>query len=192
MYQKRNKELTILNLYLKDFQAEYYLREISKITKIPLKTTQDCLKLLENKGILRSSMHGKNRYFSLNLYNIITKYHLMMAEIYNTELFIDKYPLIKLFLKEIYNDTPLIVFGSYAKFQARKDSDFDLLIIGKKIEIPSHVLPYKLHRIEISPSSLKKLLKQQETFIKEVEQSHVIINNHSYYINMMWDFYARK
>ncbi len=43
MYQKRNKELRILDLYLEDYNKEFYLREISRLTKIPLKKTQNLM-----------------------------------------------------------------------------------------------------------------------------------------------------
>ncbi|MEK6904149.1 MAG: hypothetical protein AABW87_01000, partial [Nanoarchaeota archaeon] len=73
MYQKRNKELDIIALYSGNYKAEFYLRQISKLAKLPLKTCQNALINLEKGRILKSNVEGKNKYFSLNLDNIQTK-----------------------------------------------------------------------------------------------------------------------
>ncbi len=186
MYQKRNKVLT---LYLGDYIKEFYLREISRLTKIPLKTTQNLVLELEENKILKSYVRGKNKYFKLNLDNIQTKFYLLKAEIYRTCLFLDKYPLIKTFLKETKINTPLIVFGSFAEFKADKTSDFDLLVISKKQKLPLYLLAYKVHKIELSRNSFIKSLK--EPLIKDIQKNHVILNNHSFYVDIMWNYYAR-
>ncbi len=101
MYQKRNRELDILGLYIGGYAKQFYLREISKLAKIPLKTTQNLISNLEKERILKSILRGKNKYFQLNLDNIQTKFYLLQAEIHRTSLFINKYPVFRTFLKEI-------------------------------------------------------------------------------------------
>ncbi len=189
MYQKRNRELKILALYLGDYTKQFYLREISKLTKIPLKTTQNLVLELERSKILKSIVRGKNKYFRLNLDNIQTKFYLLQSEIHKTQTFLNEYPLFKTFLKEVKTTIPIIVFGSFAKFTAGKDSDLDLLIITKeKQKLPSHLLPYKIHAIKLSEDSFLKALEKQETLIEEIEENHIILNNHSFYVNTMWDY----
>jgi DNA polymerase sigma len=185
MYLKRNKELDVLLLFLGDYRREYYLREISEKAHVPLKTTQTILSALEREKILKAKQYGKNKYFSLNLENVETKYHLEHAELYKTHLFLQKYPLFKTFLKNLKTQSIIILFGSFAKGTATKESDCDLLTISdKKEELPSHLLPYKIHNIQMTTESYTKA--QNETLIKEVEEHHVIFNNHSLYINMRW------
>lgn len=192
MYQKRNRELDILVLYLKGYTKQFYLREISKLAKIPLKTTQNLISNLEKERILKSTVRGKNKYFQLNLESIQTKFYLLQAEIHRTSLFISKYPVFRTFLKEIKANNTIIIFGSFAKFIADKDSDLDLLIISKKIQkLPSHLLPYKIHEIELSEDSFIKSLKKQETLIKEIEENHIILSNHSFYVSVIWDYYGK-
>jgi len=192
MYQKRNKELEILTLYLGDYTRQFYLRETSKLAKIPLKTTQNLLLNLEKKKILKSMLRGKNKYFKLNLDNIQTKFYLLQSEIYKTLLFINKYPLFKTFLKEIKTNKPLIIFGSFARLSADKDSDLDLIVISnKKEKLPSHLLPYKIHEVTISKNNFIKSMKNQEALIKEIQESHIILNNHSFYVGIMWDCYGK-
>ena len=192
MYRKGNKEWGILALYLGDYTRQFYLREISKLTKIPLKTTQNIVAILEKNNILKSDTRGRNKYFKLNLENIQTKFYLLQSEIHKTALFVDKYPTFKTFLKEVKPGSTIIVFGSFAKSTADKHSDLDLLVISKGEEpLPLHLLPYKIHQIKMSETSFTKLLEKQETLIKEVEENHIILDNHSFYMNIMWGRYGK-
>ena len=192
MYQKRNKWLEVIALYTGNYKAEFYLRQIAKLAKLPVKTCQNFLSQLEKDKILKGKIEGKNKYFSLNLDNIQTKSYLLQAEIHKTDLFLENYPQIKTFLKSFNTNIPIIVFGSFAKLKANKDSDIDLFIVSEKGQkLPFHLLPYKVHQVNLSESSFMKSLKEQEVIIKEIEENHVILNNHSFYVNMMWGYYAK-
>ena len=192
MYQKRNNELEVILLFRENYKARFYLREISKLSKLPLKTCQNVLKNLEKAKILKSKLEGKNKYFYLNLENIQTKSYLLQAEIYQTDTFIEKYPQFKIFLKSLKTTAPIIVFGSFAKLTADKDSDLDLLVISEKeLKLPFHLLPFKPHQINLTEKSFLKALKEQEDLIKEIEENHIILNNHSFYIDIMWSCYGK-
>ncbi len=192
MYQKRNKELGVISLYCGNYKAEFYLRQISKLAKLPLKTCQNVLIALEQNRILKSKVEGKNKYFSLNLENIQTKSILLQAEIYKTDIFLEKYSQFKTFLKELKNSIPIIIFGSFAKLTANKDSDLDLLIISEKEQkLPFHLLSYNVHEVNLSENSFIKAVKKQETLIKEIEEKHIVLNNHSVYVNIMWEQYGK-
>tara|TARA_Y100000310_G_scaffold345384_1_gene464353 strand:- start:5508 stop:6086 length:579 start_codon:yes stop_codon:yes gene_type:complete len=192
MYQKRNNELVVISLFIGNYKARFYLREIGRLTKIPLKTCQNVLIDLEKAHILQTKIEGKNKYFSLNIENIKTKSMLLQAEIYQTDIFIEKYPQIKLFLKDINTTVPMIVFGSFAKLQADKNSDLDLLIIANRdVKLPFHLLSLKPHKVIMAEKSFIKALHEQENLLKEIEENHIILNNHSFYINTMWGFYAK-
>ena len=192
MYQKRNKGLEVIALYTGNYKAEFYLRQIAKLAKLPVKTCQNILSQLEKDKILKGKIEGKNKYFSLNLDNIQTKSYLLQAEIHKTDMFLENYPQIKTFLKSFNTNIPIIVFGSFAKLKANKDSDIDLFIVSEKGQkLPFHLLPYKVHQVNLSENSFMKSLKEQEVIIKEIEENHVILNNHSFYVNMMWGYYAK-
>ena len=191
-YQKRNKELEIVALYRGGYKAQFYLRQISKLSKVPLKTAQNILANLEKSRILKSRIEGKNRYFSLNTDNIHTKSYLLQAEVYKTDVFLEAYPPFKTFLKSIDTNAPIILFGSFSRLSADKDSDADLLVVSEKEpKLPSHLLPYRIHMVKLPEQSFLKALKQQESLIKEIEENHIILNNHSFYINSMWNYYAK-
>jgi len=192
MYQKRNKELDVISLYRGDYNARFYLREISKLSKLPLKTCQNTLVGLEREKILKSKIEGKNKYFSLNLENINVKSYLLKAEIYKTDLFLEKYTEFKTFLKSINTNSTIIVYGSFANFKADKNSDTDLFIITDKEEkLPYHILPHKIHQNGLKEESFRKAILQKEPLVKEIEANHIILNNHSSYVNIFWGHYGK-
>lgn len=193
MYQNRNDESTLLMLYMKDYNRQLYLREISRLTKIPLKTTQRIIARLEKNKILKSKLSGKNKYFRLNLENIETKYYLLQAEQQKTLIFLEHHPECKNFVKQIKSDAVIIIFGSFAKQSMTKHSDIDMIIITKEDEgVPTHLLPYKVQGIQLSAKAFLQALNKKEALIKEIEENHVIINNHSWYVNTMWSYYGQK
>ena len=193
MYRKRNRELDIIALFLGDYKRQFYLREISKLAKIPLKTTQTLIWHLEKDKILKSMISGKNKYFKLNLENLQTKFYVLQSELHRTAMFIEKYHLFKTFIKEIKTNVPIIVFGSFAKFKADKDSDLDLLVISKeKVNLPFHLLAYKAHDIYLDENSLIKSLEKSEILTKEIQENHIILNNHSFFVNILWSYYGRQ
>src|SRR3989344_3838371 len=100
MYQNRNNQMELLGLFRGNYKKQIYLRMISKLSKIPLKTTQNTLIFLEKERIIKSKVEGKNKYFSLNTENILTKQYLLQTECYFTNRFLEKYPNFKTFLKE--------------------------------------------------------------------------------------------
>jgi predicted nucleotidyltransferase len=192
MYQKRNKELEVISLYRSKYNSQFYLRQISKLSKLPLKTCQNVLAILEKNKILKGKIEGKNKYFTLNLDNIKAKSYLLQAEIYRTDNFLETYTPFKTFLKSLNTNIPLIIFGSFARLKAEKSSDVDMLVVSEKGQkLPFHLLPYKIHQITLSEDSFIKALKEQETLIKEIEENHIILNNISFYVNIMWDYYGK-
>jgi predicted nucleotidyltransferase len=192
MYQKGNNELKVLSLYGGDYNARFYLREISKLAKLPLKTCQNTLINLEREKILKSKTEGKNKYFGLNLDNINVKSYLLKAEIYKTEVFLEKYPEFKTFLKSVDTNSVIILFGSFAKMKADKNSDIDLFIIADKEEkLPYHLLPHKIHKNSLKEESFRKAIIEKEPLIKEIENNHIILNNHSSYVNIFWGYYGK-
>ena len=193
MYPKGNKELEILKLYTGNYKRRLYLREISKLAEISLKATQNAVAALEEKRVLKSVVEGKNKYLFLNLENIQTKFLLLQAELYKTAKFVDKYPIFKTFIKELGHENTLIAFGSFARFSAGKDSDLDLLVISEKeSKLPFHLLPYKIHEIRMKHSSFLKAFEKKENLVKEVEENHILFNNISFFVDIMWDNYGQQ
>ncbi|MBU2589894.1 MAG: hypothetical protein KKA65_01500 [Nanoarchaeota archaeon] len=54
-------------------------------------------------------------------------------------------------------------------------------------KLPLHLIPYKIHKVELSETSVKN----QEALLKEIEENPVILGGHSLYLDIMWWNYAK-
>lgn len=194
MYKKGYNELRILEPYTKDYGARHYLRELAKLTGISLKSVQNALAGLEQGNILKATVHGKHKYFMLNRENPQSKLYLVQAEIAKTNAFLETYPFFKTFLKHAPSSITFIVFGSFASFTAKKHSDIDMIVIhkpGETATLPFHLLPDKVHQVVLLEHAFQKAVVQGDSLLREVEKNHVILTNHSYYTNIVWDTYGK-
>lgn len=191
MYQKGNR---VLILFCSGYKRRFYLREISKLSKIPLRTASRIMDDMEKKNIVRHRFEGKHKYFELNLDNIETKFYLVGAEISKMFLFIKKYPVFKSFLKDMgVNGRMIVVFGSFSELRATKDSDLDVLMVSdEKVDIPKHLLPYKINVINLSWQEFLSALEKGEPLMKEISSKHTILQGHSSFIDAMWWYCGKK
>jgi predicted transcriptional regulator len=126
--------LKILGLYKNDYQATFYLREISRESHADVKTVQLQLKKLEQKNLIQSQQKGKNKEYTLNLNNYLTLYHLILAETFATIEYLDKTFEIKKLVSQTNTNmgSAALLFGSFAKGNMNEDSDIDLMIIDSE------------------------------------------------------------
>ena len=70
-------------------------------------------------------------------------------------------------MKKINLNEAIILFGSFAKFSANKDSDLDMLVISNagQVTLPMHLLPYKLHEINMSEVTFMKSIEKQDALV---------------------------
>ncbi len=184
MYEKVNiteNSLQILSLFTRGFDREYYIREVQKILKISPRTAQLLLEDLENKGILESKVRGKIKTYKLKRNNVSRKY-LTFVEQYKEISFTTKNILIKEIIEKI---TPhmqgiALVFGSYAKGTAHKESDLDIFIAGtydseeiKKVS--------KMYGVDVSvkcyPMKIFEKNITTDILLKEIVNDHIIFLN---------------
>ncbi|NOX71407.1 MAG: hypothetical protein GXO64_01785 [Candidatus Micrarchaeota archaeon] len=184
MYHTSYRELDVIALYTDNYSERLYLREIATLSGIPLRTVQRILDALTKARILRSETEGKNRYFYLNMENANTTYMILQAEIQKTMKFLEKYPFFKAFVKELKTNAPLVVFGSYARGEASDESDADILVVSNRdIPLPSHLIPCRVHALKMTRKQLLKA--RNETIIKKIKESHIILSNHSFFVDFM-------
>jgi hypothetical protein len=191
MCRKRNNVFEVLSIYTHNYDGRYYVRELAKKTTIPLKTCQQTLEQLEQQSLLKSVIKGKHKYYSLNKERSITQLYLQQAEIYKTIRFLEHNPSFLLFHKHIRTSELIVLFGSYAKHNAQTGSDIDLLTTQQQ-ELPVELLPGTPHIIFMNEQTLTTAIQEQEPLIKEVEEHHIILNNHSQYVQSQWNHYATK
>ena len=147
-------------------------REISKALNIPLTTVQRSLLNLKKNNVVDYNISGKNKVYFIKK-NITSKRYVYNAENYNLVKIIKHYPHLEPIMEKILEKCKsqlIILFGSYAKLNAKEGSDIDIYIettnnnLKKEIESIDSRLSVKTGNFDI-----KSLL------IKEIIKNHVII-----------------
>lgn len=170
MVQKRdNLELEIILVLLK---GENYLRNIARILEASHSTTSRKLNKLIKENVLDYKMEGKNKVFFIKK-NLQAKNYVFNAERYKLIKLFKKYPELSVIIEDILkktNEKMIILFGSYAKFIAKKDSDIDIYIETKNKKTKEQIenINSKI-KVKIGPFDKDSLL------IKEIIKNHIIL-----------------
>jgi predicted nucleotidyltransferase len=172
MVQKRdNIELEIIIVLLRE---EMHLRAIAKTLSESHSTISRKLNKLLKENILDYKREGKNKIFFIKN-NLKAKNYVFSAERYKLIKLLNIYPELNIIIDDIlreYNKTRIILFGSYAKFKANKDSDIDIYVETKKKDIKERL--ESLHsRINIKIGTFDKT----DPLIKEIIRNHVILKD---------------
>ena len=170
MVQKRNDlELEIINVLLR---SENHVRGIAKKLEESHSTVLRKLNNLRKENVVDSRVEGKNKTFFLKD-NIISRNYIKKAELQKLSTLLRKYPELSIIFEEILNKTNeklIILFGSYAKGLAKKDSDIDIYIETKNRAVKK--------TIEDTHSKISVKIGtfySKSPLIKEIIKDHVII-----------------
>ena len=203
---KKETLLKIMALFRKNIDKGMTILEISKKLKIGYRPAYNHLISMEELEIVNIQKIGNSKQCHLNLKN--EKCRLLLTEVdmqKREEIYKNK--ILKQILEElttkiiekfISNIHSIILFGSYAKGKARKNSDIDLIFIVSNIknkrlrkEIERECASYQYsHNIKISPiitdiKEFKIMLKAKELTVgKEARESGVPI----YGFEQYWRF----
>ena len=174
--------LTLNTKIFEEFLGDYSVlltgSFIAKKKKLNQKTTANYLYILEKEGIIKSKTHGKNKDYFLNLDNKeVVKNYILAIEHIRTLVFYKKNLVVKEISEKIneHINGSAIIFGSYAKGIQKKNSDLDILIIGKCNEKEIEKIG-KTYNIELNLKIYPKL--EKDLLIKEAVKNHIFIKNH--------------
>jgi len=169
MFQKRIDYEIILKLINKDS----HLRALSKELDIPITTLFRKMNPLVDANVLVAKSEGRNKVFSLRD-SVEAKSMVFISEHYKFLKLIHEYPVLKLIFRDVLKESTsdvIILFGSYAKFNANEHSDIDIFILSmdksekKKIEMVNT-------KIKVNISSE---LNEENLLVQEIVKDHVII-----------------
>ncbi len=166
---KVNYTYEVLLLLIK---KEMHQREIAKELKTSLTRVQSILAELRGMNVLDYKVGGKNHiYFIKN--NLTSKSFILNAENYKLAKLLQKYVFLEPLFREITEKCPkemIILFGSYAKFVPKEDSDIDIYVDTRNKKIKEDILGiYDKVSVQIGNFDKENLL------IKEIIRNHVII-----------------
>lgn len=193
--------LKIIGLMRKEIDKGKTILEISKRLKIGYRPAYNHISEMEKEGIIQIDRIGSSKQCKLNLANSKTRHLLESLDIIRKEELYKTNPKLKAIIESLISKLTenyiseihsVVLFGSYAKGTATKQSDTDLLFIvsdlkDKKlreaIERESAGYQYS-YNIKISPlitdiGEFKKMLKAKELNIgKEVKESGISLYGH--------------
>ncbi|MBU1112230.1 MAG: nucleotidyltransferase domain-containing protein [Nanoarchaeota archaeon] len=202
IYKIQPQETDIISLYLGDYSKTLHVREIARLLNANHRTISLALQELEKKQIMISNTIGKNKEYKLNINNISTREYIRLSEIIKHLQLIEKHPFLKKFMKNFdFSNTPILLFGSYAKGIEKKDSDIDLVIFtdvklktGTEKRIKEFFDTYnkKVQIQKANRNDFEKGLREKDPLILEITEKHIIVNNCAFFIGMLWRYAHEK
>lgn len=184
MLLNKNSKI-VLNELIKQKNSRVYGREIAKRYKLNQKTIANTLNKLEKNDILKYKIEGKNKYYFLNSFNPLIKELVQTIEVEKKADFLKSHKSIAEFIRKIEQKSEgiVVLFGSYARGTADKESDLDLLIIGKSnLEDLEKSFGKKLNVVK----STKEKFDMNNPFIQEVLGNHIVLKGAEEFINLIW------
>ena len=150
----------ILEIFIKEPEKEFHVRQISKLLNKSPTTISKYLKNFEKQGILKSKKKFNHLLFKANAENRSFRQNKLF---YNLKLLQDS-GLINFLENELNHPEAIILFGSFAKAENLSSSDIDLLIISPlKKEIDLKKFEKKIgYKIQIFIHSRKEINKMKE------------------------------
>lgn len=122
------KLLETLKFFLENPYDEVYLRQLAKKLSLSVFAIKKYADLLVKENLILEERKANLRYFKANIGNLFFK-HLKIA--FNIGLLM-KSGLIHFINENLANVSSIVLFGSMAKGEDDKQSDIDILIIGKE------------------------------------------------------------
>lgn len=187
---------SILGLYRINFTAALHARAMAKKLETNHVTLLPYLRQLERNKILLSRRVGRNKEYFLNPENSLAKHYLAITE----ELVAIDYLNSNFLIKKVSDSLAtlnlvgsLMLFGSYAKGYSTEASDVDLFYLGglqpnQKSEIANSGKIYG-KEINVKASSIMSFqegLRTGDTLIREVVESHIILQNPGLFVDLVW------
>lgn len=136
------KFIKFTEFFLTNPYKEVYIRELAKKLKISPFATKKYADILVKERLILEERRANLRYLKANISNLFYK-HLKIS--YNMRQLL-KSGIIDFLKNNIANITSIVLFGSLAKGEDNKESDIDILIIGKQKYIDLDSFENKLNK----------------------------------------------
>ncbi|MFH1511271.1 MAG: nucleotidyltransferase domain-containing protein [Candidatus Woesearchaeota archaeon] len=169
MVQNRNIDLEVLLVLVR---GASHLREIARVLNESHSTVFRRIKELVRETVLDFRWEGRNKVFFIKN-NLRAKNCVFSAEIYRLSRLLGKYPELAIILEDIKKAVPkgmIVLFGSYAKGNARADSDIDIYV-----ETDSPDIKARLKTLHSRLSIKTGVFDKDSLLIREIIRNHIIV-----------------
>lgn len=162
----------ILEIMLVLVKEKTHLRSISRKLGVHHSVIARKLRELLSENVLDYNLEGRNKVFYIK-HNIQAKNYVFNAERYKLIKLFRKYPELIIITEEILKKSKerlIILFGSYAKFIPKKESDIDIYIETKNNKVKEEIesINPKI-RVKVGIFNITDLL------ITEIIKNHIIL-----------------
>jgi len=175
MVQKRNNlDFEIILLLIR---GSNHLRGIAKNLGESHSTILRRLNGLVKENVIDYRLEGRNKVFFIKK-NLQAKSYIFNAERYKQIKLLKKYPELSVIAEDILkksHENLIIIFGSYAKFIANKNSDIDVYVETKNKKVKNELesvhskISVKIGRFDINSPLIKEIIKDH-VVLKGVEE----------------------
>ncbi len=176
------KWVEILVPFCSDYSAKLTASDISRSTKISQQTASRVLNKLAEFNLVRYNVAGKNKEFYLELDNPNSELLLGIAEHKRTLDFILNCKKQGIIINKILRFCEgIILFGSYASGRYKKNSDLDLVVLGKsskkEIDALRELSPMDINIYYFGFEEFKSLSKKKEPLFLEICKNHILFGD---------------
>jgi predicted nucleotidyltransferase len=187
--QNRVKSLIPLT---NNYETKLTQSDLAKITKIPQQSLSRYLNEYVKEGIMEYQTQGKNKLFFINTKNNLSLTTYQLIENQKALQFQQKMNEITPILNELLNYTEaIILFGSYSNYKNHKNSDLDLILIGKtnkeKIKEIKRRVPIEINEEYLSFAELEKSFKVKNPLIIEIINNHILFGDISRIVKLFME-----
>ncbi|MFH1127555.1 MAG: nucleotidyltransferase domain-containing protein [archaeon] len=183
------KWVRLLFPFTNNYGARLTETELSRLSDIPQQTASRYLNQLVEQNLIDYTRQGKNKLFYIDHSRQTSILLLEILEAHKALHFQQKSGEISLIINDILKTfESVIVFGSYSSYTFDKDSDLDLVIIGKDnqdllkqikqrhtININEHIL---------SANEFSRSLRSKNPLSLEILKNHIIFGNISRIVSL--------
>jgi predicted nucleotidyltransferase/predicted transcriptional regulator len=190
-------ELRIIDLLARNRERKFTINEIAKSLKGYYSFVHKTVNKLIEEGLILKEKAGKSYMCSINLENEKTIALMQLSEIEKKNEFYDANRELKLILEDfvklaepVVNPISIVLFGSYSKNTATKESDIDILLICKSKagidKITKEVYSKfgkEINAIAMTPKEFKK--QRDKALIKEIIKDHYVLYGVEKFVNLV-------
>jgi len=176
--------------FTSNYSAKKTATELSKLSGISQQTLSRIMNFLSKLNLIDYSHEGKNKLFYLGKDKLSTGSLLVILEEVKAINFNINFPRESLIIKKLLDYCEgIILFGSYASGNFKKDSDLDLVLIGKcdmkKIAEIIKSSPLEIHEQIVSYSEFQKNVKDKTAISKEILNNHILFGDVNRMVNIL-------
>ena len=177
IHMVQNKDNIELEIILLLIRGENHLRGIAKQLNESHSTVLRKLNKLVKENVLDYKKEGKNKVFFIRK-NLQAKNYVFNAERYKMIKLLKTYSELNVIIDDLLkkSDEKLVVlFGSYAKFIANKESDIDIYVetrgrkLKEKLESANSKIKVKIGSFDLESNLIKEIIKNH-IILKGVEE----------------------